>query len=356
MPLPLLTTPISGAYYAQSRADVLTVLSVTTGAADCVVTLGPAALTYDGDEQTIRKADAGAANGALTSRVIVQDSTGATLAWLITQGDVVRVRSDGTAWFVVYHALSPWRQLFNAITSTGCVVPPLFTSVDVNLIGGGRGGNAGQRAATTVYKYSSGGGNSGPGVTRHFNAATILALYPSGAAIPIGVGAGGLGAAGATSDNTTVVAGSVGGSSSFGTLLDTASSPAGISSAYCGAGASTTAVPGNSTASVAGVNGSAPAEVSSSGFTQAQTGYGLGGTTSGTAPTAGFLGTARPDGGGGGGGSGAYISGQAGQNGGAGGFPGGGGGGGSASDNGFTSGAGGNGAAGRSIVTWNFGE
>ena len=256
--------------------------------------------------------------------------------------------------------------------------------VEILMFGGGGAGGGGARQATSVARGGGGGGSGGAYVMARFTASSLSATQT------VVVGAGGTGGLAGAIDNSSGLAGSNGGNSSFFNLVaiggatGTGGSTAGGSSGASrtsyvqgvtglgsnagGAGQITTgtsaialtaniAYPASgggggagagaaSTAAAAGGAGGQKLASSAtlSGLASVIAG-GAGGTTAGVSPIAGTSGLTISQGGLGGGG-GAYITGVAAQSGAAGGALGGGGGGGAASDNGFAAGNGGNGGSG----------
>ncbi|QRE76143.1 hypothetical protein [Methylobacterium aquaticum] len=318
-------------------------LTVATGASNATVTLVVASTAGDGATQVITKADAGA------GIVIVVGTGGVPLVWLPQQGDVVRLRSNGSAWQVVQAQIASWLQV---VTSSGPIIaPPFLKSLDVTVFKGGTGGNSGGRQATTASRAAVNGGAGGLVKQQRITAAHFYARYAPGASIPCTIDAGGAGGASVTTDSTAGAAGVGGSGTSFGSILSLwRTGTTGVSTTMTGTGGASGGAAANSTATANGGNGDIPIDLYDVNPGPVARKNGTGDTAS-ALPTAGGLNTAAPHLGGSGGGGGAYISGQAGADGG---IPGGGGGAGAPSDTGYPSGKGGNGGRGEIRIAWNF--
>lgn len=256
---------------------------------------------------------------------------------------------------------------YQEFTSSGTWTKPTgVTGIYVEIVGGGAGGGSGGRLQTSQSRCGGGSGAGGVYLNRWCKASDL------GSTVSVTVGAGGPGGVAATSDNSAGSSGTVGGQSSFGTLLQSGtagaggagstsngaegviSSRAGATTIFAGAGAlgGNAKTASSGTNSVYGGAGGGGGNGAQAGITTSTSG-GSGGVVSALASsmTGAAAGATATTGGGGGGGS--YSTATVGMTGGAGGFPGGGGGGGSASDNGFNSGAGG--AGGNGVVrVWSF--
>lgn len=268
-----------------------------------------------------------------------------------------------------------------AVTGTFTWTKPTGAkSVNITCIGGGGGGGSGRRTLSGLSAAYGGGGGAGGGYTNR----TIDASLLSSTEIVI-VGAGGLGGASQTVDNTDGRNGAIGGNSSFGSwVFANAGTFAGQGTSSAGLGGSGasgramliggsggnssvtgTAGGGNNTQAGGAGGGSGggvsltPTAYNGGAGAIALATYSTGGSsTAGVVPggngNSGF--GASPNwplaGGGGAGGAGSTTT--AAGSGGAGAIYGGGGGGGGGSLNGFNSGAGGPGAQGIVIVTTYF--
>ncbi len=268
-------------------------------------------------------------------------------------------------------------------------IPAAAKAVEFYLIGGGGGGGSGRRGAATTARFGGGGGAAGC-VTQ----ITRLASELSSRSLTIEVGAGGVGGAAVTANDTNgnnasaatnsqVVFGSFdnrlnadrGGAGSGGTASAGTGGTAASSGAYLGSAGGNSSV----TATPSGVNAASPfasagggggggisaADASQSGALGRAQGWilnvGSGGqvnSSGGTAPggngqnaSAAFTQVLGAHPGGAGAGGAAGNASTAGGNGGNGANYGGAGGGGGASFNGFSSGAGGNGADGIVRIT-----
>jgi hypothetical protein len=283
-------------------------------------------------------------------------------------------------------------QTFSTAGTTTWTKPAGAKYVIGYMWGSGGGGGSGARNATTGIR-SGGSGGAGGGLLKFTIEASLLSATES-----VVIGAGGVGGASVTVDNTNGNLASLGGNTSFGGKFT-------ITSANRGNGGLTTGAPANTATSSVSMEGFLGANINNTGaagststgntstlgassfFNSTGGGGGAGaaassttnrnggngcskqssipftgapglsadiaggqaGNTSGTAPTIGTNGSLLY-GGGTGGGAGAYRTATAGMAGANGGAWGAGGGGGSGSDNGFASGAGGNGGAGALVL------
>lgn len=247
--------------------------------------------------------------------------------------------------------------------------------VAVTMIGAGQGGGSGRRGATLTVRCGGGGGCGGATGRWECPASSLPAT------VAITIGAGGVGGSAITTDDTNGAAGSVPGSTVFGSYLSsygggsagqggTAATGTGGSGTGSGAGPFGTGGGAGGNASTIGGTGIAGGWACASGggagggvnTSDASGAGGSGGSNTGFQPwigsggtggtagggnggngTNGVAGTCMTASGGGGGGSGVAVNGGTG---GSGGFPGGGGGGGGAAINGKNSGAGGTGGSG----------
>jgi hypothetical protein len=283
-------------------------------------------------------------------------------------------------------------QTFSTAGTTTWTKPAGAKYVIGYMWGSGGGGGSGARNATTGIR-SGGSGGAGGGLLKFTIDASLLSATES-----VVIGAGGVGGASVTVDNTNGNIATIGGNTSFGGKFTvtsanrgngglTAGAPAAaatssvsmegflganinnpgsagstssgntstissslfFSSSGGGGGAGATA--SSTTNRVGGSGGSKQASIYFNGAPglSADIAGGQAGTTSGTAPTIGTNGSLLY-GGGTGGGSGAYRTATAGMAGANGGAWGGGGGGGSGSDNGNPSGAGGQGGSGALVL------
>lgn len=318
------------------------------------------------------------------------------------------VRSNGTSpaaaeialnarYILMWHAATTTWRLVNIPAALGPRVETFTSSgtwtkssgdqfVMVEGWGAGGGGGSGRRGAAGSDRYGGGGGGGGAYVSRLFLASEL------GSSETVTIGAGGAGGAARTANDTSGAAGTVGGNTSFGSVLvaygggggssgaTSNADPAGGGGALAAGTTSTNGEPastgfggmysapsgwgGGSGARSATTNGASSfqggpgggggAIISSANAVTAATpggsnvGRDSGGGAAGTTGAAGSAGTGRRGGGGGGEGTSAAAG-----AGGAGGQPGGGGGGGGASLNGNNSGAGGAGGAGMMrVYTW----
>ncbi len=366
------TVTLTAQAYTTVTGDLRKTLLVTTGATDATITLSSASLAGDGKHISFRKADSGA------GKVIITDGSTAH-AWLLTQGDTVRLRVNGTAWeavdckiattIVVYTANDTWTK------------PPLLKSVDVWAIGGGAGGGSGRRGAAGGQRFGGGGGaasgiNFLNGIPASSLAATetvtVAATAAGGAAVAVDDTDGNAGTNGNDSSFGSLIKGKAGNAGSGGTATAGTGGVAATSTTMRvpitgGSASSTSATPTSVGTNVVGSGsaggglsaanveraGGTPGTGSSASFTTVSAG--AGGAVGGAAGTAGnsISNSLTQEGGSGGGGGGANAA-AAGGAGAAGGSPGGGGGGGGASVNGFASGAGAAGARGEIRVTQRF--
>lgn len=258
--------------------------------------------------------------------------------------------------------------------------------------GSGGGGGSGARNATTGVR-SGGGGGAGGGLLKFSMLASDLSATET-----VVIGAGGVGGAARTTDNTAGASGSFGGETRLGFKIGMVPASAGSGGSLTSTGpggtgsqsiidgiVSITAVNAgglgaNNQGTIAGLNSQSyfnasggaggagaaangvinrngaqggakqiPSSTGAGGLYNSVAGGSGGIASSGTLPTAGTSGSFFI-GGGTGGGSGAYRNATAGMAGANGGAWGGGGGGGAGSDNGFASGAGGNGGAGALVM------
>jgi hypothetical protein len=307
-----------------------------------------------------------------TNRVTVKNNGGTDIAWLSSQYDWAMFAWWDGGWVPVDWAIAP---IASSYTASGTETkPPLAKRALVALWGAGGGGGSGRRGPAGSQRS---GGTGGWGSILHekeFPASSLSAT------VAVTIGAGGMGGAATTADNTAGNDGTDGGDTTFGSYLRAKGGHKG----YGGTSAAT-AVGGVDEDSAGQVSPTASSVTISLQNISGSTSRGgnAGGTggslTSGNAELAGHRGgypTADPTlsptpkgsagsagsngaisfipgiAGAGGGAGGANPSGSGG-NGGAGGR-GSGGGGGGASVNGSNSGAGGNGGDGAAYLTWYF--
>jgi hypothetical protein len=298
------------------------------------------------------------------------------------------VKESGTAtntgWVAYGAGVAPQTTATQAFTSSGTWTKPTVgvgagTTVTIVCIGGGNGGGSGASLASGTI-MSGGGGGAGGGMS----VVTIPISTIAAATVAVGVGGGGAGGTAVTGANGN--AGSLGGTSTFGTLLaaggsggnpvggagSTATSTGGaatiglLGSGGTGGGGTTGAAGGigASVGTTPGGGGGGGISVGLTAFAGGTGGKSWGGNGTGALATGGVVGGATPGVGfsqpassgipGGAGGGGAASTTGVGQDGAAGGIYGAGGGGGGASFNSSASGAGGVGAAGIVIVTTNY--
>jgi hypothetical protein len=273
-------------------------------------------------------------------------------------------------------------QIFTTAGASTWVKPIGGKVTTVTTIAGGGGGGSGRRGAVdTVRGGGSGGGGGGSGTI-------TLPTSILGDTETVNVGAGGIGGAAVTANDTNGNPGTVGGNSTFGAWLRVNGGNAGVAGAAAaggaaaggagfphiinvtggtasGAGSGATATSGTGMSGIGGGGGAsisaanATGNGGNAGIRGTSTGGGIttliAGATGGIAPGGnGIDGTNvaanSPYGGGGGGGGASSITGNAGNGGNAGKYGGGGGGGGAALNSTGNSGAGGNGADGIVIV------
>lgn len=366
------TVTLTAQAYTTVAGDLRKTLLVTTGATDATITLYSASLAGDGKFISFRKSDTGA------GKVIITD--GATAyAWLMTQGDTVQLRVNGTTWEAVTCKIATNTIVYTA--NGTWIKPPLLKSLSVWAIGGGSGGGSGRRGAAGGQRFGGGGGSaSGINFLNDIPASSLAATET------VTVAATAAGGTAIAVDDTDGNAGTNGNDSSFGSWIKGKAGNGGVGgTATAGTGgvapttttmrvpitggsaSSTSATPTSVGTNVVGSGsaggglsaanveraGGTPGTGSSASFTTVSAG--AGGAVGGAAGTAGssISNSLTQEGGSGGGGGGANAAG-AGGDGGAGGSPGGGGGGGGASVNGFASGAGAAGARGEVRVTQRF--
>jgi hypothetical protein len=289
------------------------------------------------------------------------------------QESFVIAREDGGVSF----ALGAMREQVDKFTASGTWTKPLWARrVHVVAISGRGGGGSGATRGTGVADGGGGGGSGGTVVEAWFSA------HDLDGTVAVTVGAGGTGGAGVATNDTNGNAGTIGGTSQFGSYLKSVADTTGNGGAGTASGgtagthtAARDMPPGVGGAAGAGGTGAAGSSAPNGGGKQPSGGGGGGGISAANAVfnggNSGFgalgsgaatqsLGGTAPGGNGGGGianariylaggdggGGGASAVAANGGNGGDGGVPGGGGGGGGAARNGFTSGAGGNGGRG----------
>jgi hypothetical protein len=132
----------SGGTITLGPSAVQTVVNVTTGASDSILTL-PTSGAIDGSLMYVRKVDSGA------GKVIINT----TLAYLMTINDIILVRYNGSSWEAVEWQIAPVADIFSA--SGTWTKRPLLLSANIFSIGSGGGGGPGVDAV----------GNSGAGGT-----------------------------------------------------------------------------------------------------------------------------------------------------------------------------------------------
>ncbi|UYY78405.1 glycine-rich domain-containing protein [Sphingomonas sp. R1] len=362
---------VKTADYVLAVADVgqLLVADASAGAMLCTL---PTAGFKAGDRLWIRKFDASA------NRVTVR-SGAIDLAWLSARNDSVSLLWTGSAWLPMHWNIAPLRFVITGSGSAASVKPPLATSFDAMLIGGGGGGGSGRCGALSTIRTGGGGGAAG---------AVHYGSYPAsihGTTEQITIGAGGARGAGVGTAAANGNSGTAGGTTLLGTFAradggagGAAGSGANGAAAVAspngtfgtsgnGSAATSSATPAPGGSGAAGGGGAGGSMDASNVIRSAASGgAGSGSAVSGTAAGANGISSA-PTGGagtsvvdtiaqtaGGGGGGGAALTGATGAAGGSGGTPGGGGGGGGACDVGFVSGAGGDGGRGEARVIWYF--
>lgn len=135
----------------------------------------------------------------------------------------VQTISPGSAGYVLTSTGSVWQAAappaitatFNEYTSSGTWNKPAGTTfVMVECWGGGGGGASGARGASGNYVLAGAGGGGGAYTYRLFKASDLSS------SVTVTVGAGGTGGAAITSNDTSGNRGSDGGTTSFGTYLD----------------------------------------------------------------------------------------------------------------------------------------
>lgn len=152
-------------------------------------------------------------------------------------GECRLILCDGTDFTSV--VLTPFQKTF---TTTGSFkVPPGYKEIGVMAIGGGGGGGSDSRSAAGTSRNGGAGGGGGA-----VNICILTALT-AGTSYTATVAAGGAGAAAQTVNTTDGIAGSVGGTSSFGTLV----------LAYGGGGGAAAQIGNNVTGSGGGGTGGA---------------------------------------------------------------------------------------------------
>jgi hypothetical protein len=381
-----------GAWAVVAGSGGLTINDLSNGATSTLNATVPTtgqALTFDGTDLVWATIAAGLtistlSNGATSTLNATAPTTGQALTYDGTDLKWATVGGGGGGGVDI--------QTFSTAGTTTWTKPSGAKYVIGYMWGSGGGGGSGARNATTGIR-SGGSGGAGGGLLKFIIEASLLSATES-----VVIGAGGLGGASVTVDNTNGNLASLGGNTSFGGKFT-------ITSANRGNGGLTTGAPANTATSSVSIEGFLGANINNTGaagststgntstlgassfFNSTGGGGGAGaaalsttnrnggsgcnkqsstpftgtpglssniaggqaGNTSGTAPTIGTNGSLLY-GGGTGGGAGAYRTATAGMAGANGGAWGGGGGGGSGSDNGFASGAGGNGGAGALVL------
>ncbi len=122
-------------------------------------------------------------------------------------GETRLVQCTGTAFTSV--VLSPFVKTIT--TTQAVIVPPGYTAINASAWAGGAGGGGGRGAAAGGIRSGGGGGGAGGRNIR------LIMGQTAGTSITATIGAGGTGGAGGSSADGS--AGTVGGTTSFGTLL-----------------------------------------------------------------------------------------------------------------------------------------
>lgn len=155
-----------------------------------------------------------------SGKVIVTDGV-TTWANLFSAGDITWLRSNGAAWEVIDRTIKPWKFVYAATTTWA--KPPLLAGISLLVMGGGGGGGGARRGILATAR--SGGSSGSPGAIVNGD---ILAAALTASPYTITVGAGGAGAPAVAVDDTSGAAGTIGGTSSFGTLITALGGPAGL--------------------------------------------------------------------------------------------------------------------------------
>jgi hypothetical protein len=120
---------------------------------------------------------------------------------------------NGTSWITPGSTTAPDIQYFTTVGTATWTKPSGAVTTDVILMSGGAGGGSGRRGAAGTVRCGGGGGAGATLVQRRFASADLAS------SVTVTVGDGGAGGAAVTADSTNGNAGSLSGSSSFGTYL-----------------------------------------------------------------------------------------------------------------------------------------
>ena len=207
-------------------------------------------------------------------------------SYIMYPGEIRLVQCDGAGFYTL--VLAPF---YRSCTSTfSFVMPPGYTAIGFDGVGGGGGGGSGRRGAAGTDRMGGGPGGA-PG--RAIRSISSLAV---GSSTTVTIGASGTGGAVQTADDTNGVAGTAGGNTSFGTLATAyggALGAAGTNAAYLsGVGGS-----GSLSAGGAPTGGKPFSQWNNGGSWSSTYGIGEGGSNGGTNSASLYDGTASDIGG-----------------------------------------------------------